>query len=412
MVELYPHQWKALGELKNGSVLRGGVGTGKSRTALAYFFTQVCLGAIRVDDRADFGPMERPRDLYIISTAKKRDNKEWLSEAAAFALSTDRDASFQGVQVTVDSWNRIGDYVDVKDAFFIFDEQRLVGSGAWVKAFLKIAKANQWILLSATPGDTWMDYIPVFVANGFYKNKTEFVRRHVVFSNYSKFPKIDHFIETGRLERFRQQIVVDMPYERHTKRHVLNIMVEHDKELFEKITKKRWHIYEDRPLKDVGEMFVVMRKLVNGDPSRLGAVMQLWEKHPKLIIFYNHNHELDALRTLANICNSPVAEWNGHKHQEIPDTDRWLYLVQYTAGAEGWNCTATDAMVFYSLNYSYRLTEQSKGRIDRLNTPYIDLWYYVLRSNSAIDNAITRSLAQKRDFNEKDFLTDEFGAAA
>lgn len=404
-VELGPHQLKAVEELKNGSVLKGGVGTGKSRTALAYFFLKECGGSLRINGKGDFGSMSSPRDLYIVTTAKKRDKKEWEKECTPFALSTQRDDSFGSVLTTVDSWNNIGKYEDVKDAFFIFDEQRLVGSGAWVKAFLKIAKHNDWILLSATPGDTWLDYIPVFLANGFYKNRTEFIREHVVFKRWSKFPKVDYFIQTAKLDKLKQSIEVDMPYERHTRRHVRNIMVGHDKALFDRVVVDRWHIYEERPLKDVGEMFIVMRKLVNGDPSRLGAVMQLWEQHRKLIIFYNHDHELHALRTLAGIVNAPVAEWNGHRHQEIPEADAWLYLVQYTAGAEGWNCVETDAMVFYSLNYSYRMTEQAKGRIDRLNTPFTDLWYYVLRSNSMIDNAIVRSLAHKQDFNEKDMAS-------
>lgn len=402
VVNLYPHQIDAVRELKNGSVLRGGVGTGKSRTALAYFLFKVCLGEVPINGTSTYRPLERPRDLYIISTAKKRDNLEWSREAADFGLSTDRASSLGEVLVTIDSWNNIGNYADRQGAFFIFDEQRLVGSGAWVKAFLKIVKHNQWILLSATPGDTWSDYIPVFVANGFYKNRTEFITRHVVFSRFSKFPKVDRYVDTKHLERLRDEVLIEMPYASHTVRHVRNIIVEYDKALFDRVTKDRWHIYEDRPLKDVGEMFIVMRKLVNSDPSRLGAVMQLWEKHQRLIIFYNHNHELEALRTLAHILSAQVAEWNGHKHQEIPSEGKWLYLVQYTAGAEGWNCIATDAMLFYSLNYSYRVMEQAKGRIDRLNTPYKDLFYYILRSNSAIDNAIVRSLAGKRDFNEKE----------
>lgn len=393
---------QAVRDLRNGKILRGGVGSGKSRTALAYFVFQVCHGEVPLNGSGTYRPMERPCNLYIISTAKKRDSLEWSREAADFGLSTDGDASQPGVHVTIDSWNNIGRYIHVKDSFFIFDEQRLVGSGAWVKSFLKIVKANQWILLSATPGDTWSDYIPVFLANGFYKNRTEFITRHVVFSRFSKFPKIEKFIDTPRLELFRSDVLVEMPYESHTRRHVENIMVEYDHELFERVTKDRWHIYEDRPLNDIAEMFIVMRKLVNSDPSRIGAVMQLWEKHPRLIIFYNHNHELATLRILADTLNAPVAEWNGHKHQQIPDTNGWLYLVQYTAGAEGWNCTATDAMVFYSLNYSYRVMEQAKGRIDRMNTSYKDLWYYILRSNSKIDNAIMKALAGKRNFNEKE----------
>jgi hypothetical protein len=401
-VELHPHQLKAIGEMKNGCVLKGGVGVGKSITSIAYFFTEVCGGDLRVNGFGDYSPMLKPRDLYIITTALKRNSLDWEKEALPFGLSTNREFSFCGVQVKVDSWNNIENYKDVKNAFFIFDEQRLVGSGSWVKAFLEISKQNEWIILSATPGDNWMDYCPIFVANGFYKNRTEFIRQHVVFSRFSKFPKIERYVETGILDRHRRNISVDMPYERHTKRHIVQHIVGYDADLFKKVWKDRWHIYEDRPLKDAGEMCLVARKLVNSDPSRLASVAELSEKHPRLIVFYNFNYELDALRTLAETLDITVAEWNGHKHEAVPDTDNWLYLVQYTAGAEGWNCISTNAIVFYSLNYSWKINEQSRGRIDRMNTKYVDLHYYVLRSGSEIERLIMRALMGKKNFNEKD----------
>lgn len=404
MVDFFPHQLEAIREMKNGSVLRGGVGSGKSRTALGYFVAKVAMGEVRINDRGDVRPPTRPKDIYIITVPKKRDKKEWEGEAAPFGFSTVRDFSFGGCLLTVDSFNNIGKYEHVKDAFFVFDENRLVGSGAWVKSFLKIVKHNEWILLSATPGDTWIDWIPLLLAHGHYKNRTEFARRHIVFSRYSKWPKVDHFVEVQHLERLKRDILVEMPYLRHTKRHVRSIMVDYNKAQFDRVVKDRWHVLENRPLKDVGEMFVLMRKIVNSDVSRLGAVIELSEKHPRLIVFYSFTYELIMLRTLANTLNMQVAEWNGIKHEELPTGEEWIYLVQYASGAEGWNCTTTDAMVFYSLSYSYKLTEQSKGRIDRLNTPYVDLWYYQLRSDSSIDKAIVRSLAGKRDFNESEFL--------
>lgn len=384
-VELHPHQKKAVSEMHNGCVLKGGVGTGKSLTAIAYYIEN-----------------EAPKELIIITTAKKRDSLDWEKEAAQFSIVKAKDATFSG-KLTVDSWNNIAQYTDVKDAFFIFDEQRLVGSGGWVKAFIKIAKANRWILLSATPGDTWMDYIPVFVANGFYKNRTEFLRTHVVYNNFSKFPKVDRYVETGRLQKHRNSILVEMPFDRHTKRHSKYVFVDYNKEQFDNAVKNRWNHYEERPMKDVAELFSVMRKIVNSDVSRLGAVMEIIEKHPRVIIFYNFNYELQMLRTLATTLNYPMAEWNGHKHQEIPETEKWIYLVQYTSGAEGWNCTSTDAVIFWSLNYSYKINEQAKGRIDRLDTPYTDLHYYILRSAASIDAAIIKSIALKRNFNESDF---------
>lgn len=401
-IKLYPHQIKAITEMRNGSVLKGGVGTGKSRTAIAYYYTKACGGSIAVNGEGETTEMKRPMDLYIITTAKKRDKKEWEGECAPFTLSNTREFSMNSVQVTVDSWNNIQNYIDVENAFFIFDEQRLVGSGAWVKSFIKIAKTNKWIILSATPGDTWMDYVPIFVANGFYKNRTEFIRRHVVYSNFSKFPKIERYVEQGVLQKLRNRILVDMPYTRHTVRKVEDVRVSFDSASFDRVVKDRWHIYEDRPIRDVSELFIVMRKLVNSDPSRISTIKKIYKKHPKLIIFYNFDYELEKLRTLAGKLNVEVAEWNGHKHQEIPESDSWIYLVQYTAGAEGWNCTDTDATIFYSLNYSYKLNEQAKGRIDRLNTEFTDLYYYILSSDSMIDKAIKRALSSKKSFNETD----------
>lgn len=383
-VELYPHQKKAIASLRSGSILKGGTGTGKSITVLGYYMEK-----------------EAPKDIYVITTARKRDSLEWESEAIKYFIGTKRGATSAGV-LKVDSYNNIANYVGVKDAFFIFDEQRLVGSGSWVKAFIKIARANNWIMLSATPGDVWMDYVAVFVANGYYKNRTEFIRRHVVYNNFSRYPKIDRYVDTAHLNKLRRQVLVEMPYLKHTKMHTTPVAVKYDADIYKRVTKDRWHVFEDRPIKDVSELFSVMRKVVNSDPSRIEAVQKLFKTHPRLIIFYNFNYELEMLRGLSDILKVPVAEWNGHKHEEIPTGESWIYLVQYTAGSEAWNCITTNAVVFYSLNYSYKINEQARGRIDRLNTPYIDLYCYVLRSPSSIDGMIMKSLRHKKNFNEFD----------
>lgn len=385
MPDLYPHQKKAVDQLGNGKILFGGVGTGKSRTAMAYYMAK-----------------EAPKDIYIITTAKKRDSLDWHKEAVAFGVYTEKDATVAGV-LTVDSWNNIGRYTDVRGAFFIFDEQRLVGSGEWAKAFLRIAKHNRWILLTATPGDVWLDYAPVFIANGMYRNRTEFKREHVIYNPYSKFPKIDRYVGVGKLRRQRDELLVEMPMRRHTTRHMHDVEVAYDEKLMERVVKDRWHVYEERPLKDVAELFSVARKVVNSDSSRLSAVRDLLIAHQKLIVFYNFDYELEILRTIEDLETVAVAEWNGHKHEPIPIADEWVYLVQYTSGAEGWNCVETDTTVFYSLNYSYKIFEQAQGRIDRLNTPFVDLHYYVLKSKSWIDQAIWRSLKNKQTFHESGF---------
>ena len=397
-IELYDHQKAALNKLNNGSILCGGVGSGKSRTAIAYYFVKECKGSIADND---YIPMKQPKDLYIITTAMKRDSKEWERELVPFLLYPG-DGTYS-IKIVVDSWNNIRKYKEVKDSFFIFDEQRVVGSGEWVKAFLKIAESNRWILLSATPGDTWMDYIPVFIANGFYKNRTEFKRRHVVFNRFSKYPKVDRYLETGRLLRLKKQILVDMPYTKPTISHNEWINVDYDKEIYHLVSKERFDIFNNEPLRDASALCYALRRIVNSDPERLKAVTKILEKHSKAIIFYNFNYELELLRKFANDNNIIFSEWNGHKHESLPVGDQWIYLVQYSAGAEGWNCITTNTIIFYSQNYSYKATVQAAGRIDRMNTPYRDLYYYHLKSRSSIDSAIFIALKKKKNFNEKTF---------
>ena len=431
--------------MKNGCILCGGVGSGKSMTALGYYFIRECGGGY--DE--EYIPMKTPKDLYIITTARKRDTLEWEGDMGPFLLSTNPEVSYYKHKVAVDSWNNIGKYVDVKDAFFIFDEQRVVGGGAWVKSFLKITKSNRWILLSATPGDTWMDYIPVFVANGFYRNRTEFIREHVVYSRYVKYPKIDRYFNINKLIRLRESILIDMNFERDTISHHEDIYVRYDTSLYRDTIRTRQDPYtwgyipcaardrdallvgtdicardvtpilegwaytprdgdyvkiSNKPFMNAGVMCHALRRIVNSDESRQVAIMELFEKHPRVIIFYNFDYELELLSSLYYGDGVEVAEWNGHRHQPVPDSDSWVYLVQYTAGAEGWNCIKTDTIIFYSQNYSYKVMEQAAGRIDRLNTPYQHLYYYHLKSRSGIDLAISKTLTNKKKFNERKFV--------
>jgi hypothetical protein len=403
-IELGEHQLKAIELLRTGSILQGGVGSGKSRTALAYYFLMECQGKMKINGEGDYSPMRNPKNLYIITTARKRDTLEWERECAPFALSTHQGDSVDGVEVIVDSWNNITKYTQIKNSFFIFDEQRVAGSGTWVRSFLKIAKNNSWVLLSATPGDTWLDYVPVFIANGFYKNRREFLMRHVIYNRFTRYPKVDHYIECGILAKYRQQITVTMSYEKKTIPHHETVIVPFNKEVLDKVFIKRWNIFEDRPVKDVSEMCYLMRRVVNSDVRRIDAVRDLVKRNSKTIIFYNFNYELDLLKQMGRELKVKVAEWNGHKHEPLPKGEKWVYLVQYTAGAEGWNCIETNCIVFYSQNYSYKITIQSAGRIDRLNTPFTDLYYYHIRSNAVIDLAIAQSLEQKKNFNEQKFL--------
>lgn len=444
---LSDYQLEAISRMRNGCILVGGVGSGKSRTSIGYY-CQEQGGDLYSDE---FVKLSKPKDLYIITTAKKRDSKEWEGELTYFLLSTDPEFSKYEHNIAVDSWNNIQKYVDVENAFFIFDEQRVVGYGAWSKTFIKICRKNNWILLSATPGDTWQDYIPVFVANGFYKNKSEFEREHIVWRRFAKYPQIEKYINTTRLIRLRERILIDMDFTRHTTAHHEDVYVKYDVQLYKDTSRNRTNPFNqayipyrgkeiagsllvgrdisaeevsknimlgwpympkngdyvklvNKPILNASELCYIWRKIVNTDVSRQIALLEIFEDHPRMIVFYNFDYERDILLNLYYGEDVEIAEWSGHGHQPVPDSESWVYLVQYNAGAEGWNCIKTDTIVFFSQNYSYKIVEQAAGRIDRLNTPYTDLYYYHLKTRSGIDLAISKALREKKRFNETRYV--------
>lgn len=400
---LRDYQMDAVEKMCNGCILNGGVGSGKSRTGLYYYFKE--NGGSFINQ--EFIPMKNPQDLYIITTAMKRDSHEWDVELSNYRMATDPGKNeLYDNRIVVDSWNNIKKYADIKDSFFIFDEDRVTGSGVWVKAFLKIARSNDWIILSATPGDCWSDYIPVFIANGFYKNKTEFIREHVVYSRFTKYPQIDKYINTGQLIRLRNRILIDMDFTRHTIPHHEDIYVKYDVSKYKKAIRTRWDPFKNEPIQQASGLCYVLRRIVNEDESRIVALMEILEKTPRVIIFYNFDYEREMLLHVLSsdvYIEYEIAEWSGHAHMPVPDSKKWIYLVQYTAGCEGWNCIKTDTIIFFSQNYSYKVMEQACGRIDRLNTPFRDLYYYHLKSRSGIDLAISKTLDKKKKFNERKF---------
>lgn len=400
-----PEQIQAVRQLQNGSILAGGVGSGKTLTSLAWYLTSVCNAAsFKKGGSLAKKKVKGSPTLYVITTAKKRDSLEWEEEAARLGLSTDPDCSFTGSAIVVDSWNNIGKYSDREHAVFFFDEQRASGSGRWVKEFLKITRKNTWLLLSATPGDVWMDYLPVFMAHGFFRTRTEFMEDHVIFDRFAKYPKVKRYIGEAKLQRLRRSILVEMPVERHTTRERETVYCGYDKDLYKWVVKNRMDPWTEEPLRDAGGVCRILRKVVSDNDWRSAEAKRILSSHERIIVFYNYNYELDRILAVAESLGVPTAQWNGHRHDVLPTTDRWIYICQYTSAAEGWNCTSTDTVLFWSLNYSWRVTEQCEGRIDRMNTPYSRLNYYFLESKSSIDEAVRRSLNSKRVFNERAFV--------
>lgn len=400
-----PEQIQAVRQLQNGSILAGGVGSGKTLTSLAWYLTSVCNAAsFKKGGSLAKKMVKGSPTLYVITTAKKRDSLEWEEEAARLGLSTDSACSFTGSSIVVDSWNNIGKYSDREHAVFFFDEQRASGSGRWVKEFLKITRKNTWLLLSATPGDVWMDYLPVFMAHGFFRTRTEFIEDHVIFDRFAKYPKVKRYIGEAKLQRLRRSILVEMPVERHTTRERETVYCDYDRDLYKWVVKNRMDPWTEEPLRDAGGVCRILRKVVSDNDWRSEQAKRILSSNERVIVFYNYNYELDRILAVAESLGLPTAQWNGHRHDAIPAESRWVYICQYTSAAEGWNCTSTDTVLFWSLNYSWRVTEQCEGRIDRLNTPYFRLKYYFLESHSSIDEAVRGSLSSKKVFNERAFV--------
>ena len=83
-ISLRDYQTDAVERIKNGCILCGGVGSGKSRTALAYYYKQ---NGGKLGTKNYIRMPDTPKDLYIITTARKRDTLEWEGELSPFLLS-------------------------------------------------------------------------------------------------------------------------------------------------------------------------------------------------------------------------------------------------------------------------------------------------------------------------------------
>lgn len=377
MIVLDEKQEKALAELKpSGSILVGATGSGKSIVGLEWY--------------------RRKRStlpLLVITTAKKKDSNEWIEEAAKLDIHN----------IEVVSWNTIQKYVSINNHVVIFDEHRAIGYGEWAKSFIAIAKNNDWIILTATPGDDWMDFAAVFIAEGFYRNRTAFLNAHVEWNPWVRYPKVLKWHNVWQLIEYRNLITTTLDYQRSALLHTFNIVTEYDKEAYTRALKTRWNPFNDEPIRNAAELCYCLRRISNETTSKLDILGEIFDAKKKLILFYNFKYELEMIRTWCSKNEILLREWNGEKHQDLPNGKSWIYAVQFIAGSEAWNCTSTDTLVFFSQNYSYRLMAQAAGRIDRRNTPYEHLYYYRLFTNSTIDNAINEALERKGKFNERLF---------
>ena len=385
MIKLLKYQEEAIQKLHSGSVLYGATGSGKSLTGLAYYMR--CWSHL---------------DLYIITTSKKRNAGEWEEEIAKLGCPPPK---------AIDSWNRLKNYRMVSDAFFLFDEHKVGGHGKWAQSMITIAKKNKWILLTATPGDVWDDYASIFIANEFVKNKTTWNEDFCIFDRISKYPKIIGYQREDVLKNMRDAVLVPMEYqsEKVPIPYVIPYKVDHEEEAYVLARRKSLRHPEMRAFRNTSAMFAYMRMNLPDKESKIQALADVLKKEPKAIIFYNFTPEKYEIENAARQVNIPFFQYNGQIKDNVPDGDTWVYAVQYTAGAEAWNCITCRTVIFYSMNYSYKVMTQAKGRIDRCNSPFDELhYYYFISPDFEIDQEILNALTRKEKFNEEALANKHF----
>ena len=405
---LKPFQENCLERLSTGKVLAADTGAGKSIMSLAWYLSKECASdehSLKSGAKA-WTLYHGSPDLYIITTPKKRDSEEWESDLSKFNLVKGRNSKEMGeVNIFIDSWNNIKKYTEIKNSVFIFDEQRAVGSGTWAKSFVKIAKQNHWIMLSATPGDTWSDWCPLMIAKGYYPNRTAFFNKHAVYNPYVKYREIIRWDNTDELEYYRSKMLVTCRMEKKTTRHFEEVIADcSNKYEVKRAYKERTNPKTGEPFKSASELCAYTRNIINTDPTRSAVGLKIIQMYDRIIIFYTLTDELEGIKWACNKAGRKMYFYNGEIHDQVPTGNNWAYIVQYTAGSEAWNCTTCNAMLFWDLTYSYKQFKQATGRIDRLNTPYSDLYYYAIRSYMPLDLAIRRALREKKDFNSRGFL--------
>ena len=142
--------------------------------------------------------------------------------------------------------------------------------------------------------------------------------------------------------------------------------------------------------------------------DKLQAFQDLAEStQDRLVVFYNFNEELYALKAIAEELERPVSEVNGHRKDmtAFEEQSNSITLIQYQAGSMGLNLQKANKIVYFTLPLMSELFEQSKKRIHRIgqNQP---CFYYTLTVKNSIDENIKKVLEMRKDYTDELFEKD------
>lgn len=412
MSKLYDFQTKAVEQLIGGKhFIIAGCGAGKTAIALVW-----------AEQKQRQTGKQR---LLVVTTASKSktgdfENEllEWCTPAFSNTLES----------MSVVSWHKLAAWVkanicNIGRYIVIFDEVQRGSAGVssgMGKAFLKITgKTRDWAAFTGTPGDTWLKFYPYFTSCNLVSGKTRFLDEYANVQTYKGYPEIVGWRNEERLKKMWAQIsyapdtekvMSELPEQTH------KVITFKKPASYNKILKTRTN--EDGEFLDTaGALCAELRR------QCFTKDKQEWIKdfveglESGCVFFYNFIKTGDMLEEIIGKALPKGAKiWRiDGKHHDIPtaDTigDHDMVLCQWQSGSEALNLQFLHYWCSVEACYSYSTSIQARGRIRRLGQKMPQFYYY-LKTEYTIEDAVYEALKTKSDFAEdkwciKNNITEE-----
>lgn len=412
MAMLYGFQLDAVSELLEGRhFIVAGCGAGKTAMALVW--------ANSVSHQTG------KNNVVIVTTASKSKTGDFEQEADVWCPSLLNSLS----SFSVLSWHKLRAWVeahagmDLSSYIFIFDEVQRAKAGVssgMGRAFLKITKATDtWAAFTGTPGDTWLSFYPYFQACNLVKNKTSFLNHYANIQTYKGYPEITGWINEDRLKDMwaaisfapdTEKVMSELPEQTH------RVFTFKKPTSYNKIFKTRMN-EEGEFLDTAGALCAELRR------QCFTKDKQEWIKdfveglESGCVFFYNFIKTGDMLEEIIGKALPKGARvWRiDGKHHDIPTADTIgehdMVLCQWQSGSEALNLQFLHYWCSVEACYSYSTSIQARGRIRRLGQKMPQFYYY-LKTEYTIEDAVYEALKTKSDFAEdkwciKNNITEE-----
>ena len=424
MLKLYPHQQAALAETQEKNKVayyldmglgKTFVGAEKMRELGAQVNLIICQKS-KIDDWIEhFKEHYNAKILYPYDLTNSHEMKRFFNE-----VKLNSGEPFVGI-INYELAFRRPELAELKDFTLMLDESSLIqNEQAKRSKFIlnKLQPANV-ILLSGTPtGGKYEKLWSQLHLLGWKISKklfyNSFVDFHYEDNEGFPFMVIDGYKNEERLKRkmrehgcifMKTEEVIDLPEQIHQ-----TIKVPTAKE-YRKFRKDCICMVDGSEL--VGDTTLtkmLYERQLCGQYSKdkLQAFQELLEStNDRLIVFYNFNAELEALKGICDSVERPYSVVNGESKDlyAYEHESGSITLIQYQAGAMGLNLQKANKIVYFTPPLSSELFEQSKKRIHRVGQSKTCFYYY-LTCGGSIEEKIYRTLAMRKSYTEALFESE------